>query len=309
MTCEHVIQKEIIEKEPIEFEIFYFYENYSKRFSFKKSERFIKEYMSDFNIDVTLIEIKADEIPAILFLEPDYDNKNYKRYINSEIIIHQFPRGFEQCVSQGKIINIQNKKIVHESSSESGSSGSPIILKNNPADTISFKNKPVKPVVIGIHKAGNKGNHLNYGNLIFDVIKDVEKIKNVDYILEENVNGGFNFTAHTTTVSKTIDSRKYNRYPYEILLKKSNEKVVNLSIKNIEDNISFSKRIENKNFEKVFNDFDFHIYYLECNENNDHLIITSSNDRSFQHQLDKKKESNENYIIAQVSVEVPKKKN
>ena len=55
ITCEHVIQKEIIESEPIKLKILYFYENYLKSFSFNKSQRFIKEYRTDFNIDVTIV--------------------------------------------------------------------------------------------------------------------------------------------------------------------------------------------------------------------------------------------------------------
>ena len=175
MTCEHVIQKEIIEEEPIEFDIVYFYEKYSKKFKFKKSQRFTKEYMSDYNIDITIVEIKLNEIPVILFLEPDYNINNYQKYLNNEIIVHQYPQALEQCASQGKIIKIYNKEITHESSTEQGSSGSPIVIKN-------------QIEVIGVHKSGSEENKLNCGNLIIDVIKDVEKIRDVDYILEEDIN-------------------------------------------------------------------------------------------------------------------------
>ena len=297
MTFEQVIQKEIIEREPIQFKMVYFYEKYSMNFSFNKSERFIKEYMTDFNIDATIIEIKPNEIPVNLFLEPDYNIKNPKRYINDEIIIHQYPSEYEQCVSQGKILNINNREIVHESSTEPGSSGSPIILKNK--DEV---------MVIGIHKGGDKDTLLNYGNIIIDVIKDVEKIKNVDYILEENINKGFNFTAQKVTKSKTTNSAKYNRYPYEIILTKINEKSTNLSITNVEYNISFTK-ILNENISKASENFDKHIYFLDCNENNDYIKISSykGND-PFEHILYKKKESKENYIIAKVFVEIPKRK-
>ena len=297
MTCEHVIQKEIIKRDLIEFEMVYFYEKYSMNFSFNKSERFIKEYMTDFNIDVTLIEIKPNEIPVNLFLEPDYNIKNPKRYINDEIIIHQYPSGYDQCVSQGKILNINNRQIVHESSTEPGSSGSPIILKNK--DDV---------MVIGIHKGGDKTTLLNYGNIIIDVIKDVEKIKNVDYILEENINRGFNFTAQEVSKLKTINSTKYNIYPYEILLKKINEKSTNLSITNVEGNISFVK-ILNENIGEASEKFDKHIYFLDYNENNDYIKISSFKGYDpFEHLLYKKKENNENYIIAKVFVEVPKRK-
>ena len=65
---------------------FLFFAYYLKSFSFNKSQRFIKEYRTDFNIDVTIVEIKPDEIPVILFLEPDYNINNYKNYEKSDII-------------------------------------------------------------------------------------------------------------------------------------------------------------------------------------------------------------------------------
>ena len=293
MTCEHVIQKEIIEEEPIEFDIVYFYEKYSKKFKFKKSERFIKEYRSDYNIDITIVEIKPNEIPVILFLEPDYNINNYQKYLNNEIIVHQYPKGLEQCVSQGKIIKINNKEITHESSTEPGSSGSPIVIKN-------------QIEVIGVHKSGNEEDKMNFGNLIIDVIKDVEKIRDVDYILEEGINKN-NYTAQKVTIIKTGDSRKYTNYPYEILLKKLNEKMIDFSVTNTENNIKYSKRINYNNLGKKFEQFDYEIYYFNINENNNFLIITLNNKQIYQ--LDKANESKENYIIAKVSVEVPRNKN
>ena len=293
MTCEHVIQKEIIEEEPIEFDIVYFYEKYSKKFKFKKSQRFTKEYMSDYNIDITIVEIKPNEIPVILFLEPDYNINNYQKYLNNEIIVHHYPQALEQCVSQGKIIKINNKEITHESSTEQGSSGSPIVIKN-------------QIEVIGVHKSGSEENKLNCGNLIIDVIKDVEKIRDVDYILEEDINK-YNYTAQKVTIIKTGNSRKYTKYPYEILLKKLNEKMIDFSVTNAENNIKYSKRVKYKNLQKKFEEFDYEIYYYNINEINNFLIIELNNKQIYQ--LDKANESKENYIIAKVSVEVSKNTN
>lgn len=62
--------------------------------------------MLDYNIHITIVEIKPNEIPIILILELDYNIYNYQKYLNNEIIVHQYPQGLEQCVSQGKIIKI-----------------------------------------------------------------------------------------------------------------------------------------------------------------------------------------------------------
>ena len=63
-------------------------------------------------------------------------------YINKEIYIVQYPKGNKLSYSEGKIININNNELIHDASTTSGSSGSPILIKN----TIE---------VIGIHKQGS----------------------------------------------------------------------------------------------------------------------------------------------------------
>lgn len=77
--------------------------------------------------------------------------------------------------------------------------------------------------------------------MIIDVIKDVIKIRDVDYILEED--NKYNYTPQKVTIIKTGDSRKFTKYTYEILLKKLNEKVIDFSVTNTENNIKYSKRI------------------------------------------------------------------
>ena len=71
-------------------------------------------------------------------------NVNNIDYINQKIYIPQYPEGNKLSVSEGKIIkiNIENDELVYDASTKSGSSGSPILLK----DTTE---------IIGIHKQGN----------------------------------------------------------------------------------------------------------------------------------------------------------
>ena len=90
---------------------------------------------------MTIIEIKIeDKIKDKYFLLPNINNNI--EYINKEIYIVQYPKGNKLSYSEGKIININNNELIHDASTTSGSSGSPILIKN----TIE---------VIGIHKQGS----------------------------------------------------------------------------------------------------------------------------------------------------------
>ena len=92
-------------------------------------------------MDVTIIEIKIeDKIKDKYFLLPNINNNI--EYINKEIYIVQYPKGNKLSYSEGKIININNNELIHDASTTSGSSCSPILIKN----TIE---------VIGIHKQGS----------------------------------------------------------------------------------------------------------------------------------------------------------
>ena len=90
---------------------------------------------------MTIIEIKIeDKIKDKYFLLPNINNNI--EYINKDIYIIQYPEGNKLSYSEDKIININNNELIHDASTTSGSSGSPILIKN----TIE---------VIGIHKQGS----------------------------------------------------------------------------------------------------------------------------------------------------------
>ena len=289
MTCEHVIQKEIINENKIDFTIKYYYEEYTKKFSFNKKQRFIKEYKTNFDLDITIVEIKNNEIPIILFLEPDYDNiKNINSYLNKDIIIHQFPLGLEQCISEGRIKTILNNKktLVYDSSTEGGSSGSPILLKNQIG-------------IIAVHNGGDENIKKNVADIIIDVIHDVENIKEVDYIQEKDKNEDFeNFTFQDVVIVKTDDSRQYTKNPYEILLKKINEKMISISVKNTQNNIIYSSNILYSNLTKTLEKYDYYIYQANINEINPYLFIKFED----MLKLEKKDKNNMNYIIANIKI-------
>ena len=150
MTNEHIITKDIIKNtEKIKF----YYDNESKikEIILNNGERYIKEF-TDYNLDIIVIEILSkDKIDEGYFLLLCIDYMfNYEGLINKEITVIQYPRG-KLSYSNGIIKEIKNNEITHLASTEPGSSGSPIFIK----DTIK---------VIGIHKSGTVDNKKNYAD-------------------------------------------------------------------------------------------------------------------------------------------------
>lgn len=162
MTCEHVIKKELInQKATISFS--YDNEKKNKEIILDKDKRIIMDF-KDLEIDATLIQIlKDDNINDGYFLFPEIcymDNLN--RLINKKIQIPQFPLAGKLSYSEGNLKNIDNFELIHNCSTESCSSGSPLILQ----DSIN---------IIGIHKSSDSRRKENYADSIapiFDFIQD-----------------------------------------------------------------------------------------------------------------------------------------
>ena len=144
MTNEHVITKKCI-KDRIKIEVYYNYEDEKIEISLNPEERFIKDFR-DYSIDATVIQIlPEDNIQNDYFLLPFKDYMDdYERFKDEDITIIQYPKG-KMNYSNGQIIGLTGKtkyEFSYNASTDEGSSGSPIILKDT-------KN------VIGIHKEGN----------------------------------------------------------------------------------------------------------------------------------------------------------
>ena len=136
LSNEHVITKELIEFKAI-IDIVY-NETEWKKIKLDKIKRFI---LYNKKMDITIIQILEDDnIKEDYFLLPNIDNINY---INKDIYILQFPEGKNLSRSKGTIININEYELIHNASTESGSSGAPILLNNTTK-------------VVGIHKQGDK---------------------------------------------------------------------------------------------------------------------------------------------------------
>ena len=177
MTNEHVITKEMIE-EKVLIEIQYDNEKKIKIIELNPYERTIEEF-TYMDIDLTAIEIlPTDKIKNEYFLLPSiYYMNNYKKLKNEEITIIQYPKGI-LSLSNGKIEKINHYTFSHSASTEHGSSGSPIFLK----DTTK---------VIGIHKSASNDEPDNKGNFIgpiYNYFKNLPKYKDKKIIAINNNN-------------------------------------------------------------------------------------------------------------------------
>jgi hypothetical protein len=118
-----------------------------------------KAYTNE-SYDVTIIEIKEkDKINEKSFFDLDrqiFEENSDEIFRNTQIYLLHYPKGIEMETSNGviKSISIDNQEIQHLCDTSGGSSGSPIINKDN------FK-------VIGIHKGGAEGaKNYNLGTLL-----------------------------------------------------------------------------------------------------------------------------------------------
>lgn len=166
MTNAHVITKEMItNQEKIKIK----YDNETKEINLElnEKERIIFCFMA-FGIDITIIEIipKDGIKDKTYFLNPNTDN-NYEEFIGKNIQIIQFPDGKKLSKSEQKITERFTKidyMFYHNASTIEGSSGSPIILKDDDK-------------VLGIHKGGIRGKKKNVGIFIGKILDKIKEYK------------------------------------------------------------------------------------------------------------------------------------
>ena len=206
MTNEHVVTKSMIENENT---IKVYYDNEKKKIEIKlnPNERII-EIFTYLDIDLSVVEILfKDGISTQFFLLPSIDYKNnYDELINENIDIIQYPNG-ELSFSNGKIKKINGFEFSYSASTDYGSSGSPIFLKNTAK-------------VIGIHKKRDLIMPLNIGNFIgpaYRYFKDLPKYKYksdkqifYNFYMVDNISNNFQ------TIKKNyFQPRKENKYFYK----------------------------------------------------------------------------------------------
>ena len=175
ITCDHVLKEEDL---LLEKEIKLKNNEYVKKIRIDKT----RLIYNDQNYDITIIEIKKnDGFDLNSMLEIDYDNFHNKDlntlYKDQSIILVHYPLGSEASISNDVIKNIDsnNIRIFHQSATEHGSSGSPII-----------NSKTLK--VIGLHIGKHKDLNINLGTLLKKPIEDFydQYLNNNDKILNED---------------------------------------------------------------------------------------------------------------------------
>ena len=178
MTNYHVINPGV-EKENIEIEI---HNNKKMKLKFEnRKTKYLKRPE-----DIAMIEIKeSDEIyKYISFLDYDLNctKSRYSKYKGQDVFSIEHPYGEDASSASGTIVEVYENTFDHNISTDSGSSGCPIILLTNNINLLQ---------VIGIHKEGDKIHNINGGTFIGEIfdkdllIKNVNKEKNKNYIIAE----------------------------------------------------------------------------------------------------------------------------
>ena len=164
-------------------------------------DRYIKTFMNT-NLDISVIQIlPSDTIEDSYFLLAE-DKIDKKELVNESIYVPQYPEGESLKQTKGQIKDVNDKnEIIHLASTNHGSSGSPIFLKD------SIK-------VLGIHKEGNIEGTENYADFIypiFDIIKNDLKSKNLEPINNEKIKKD-NENTKNLMVENMIDDGKAKIY-------------------------------------------------------------------------------------------------
>ena len=173
-TNNHILNKANIEiGKKINFECFLRKSKFSQSYNAIKKEIEITEKRQVFTnkgLDYTCIELfESDGIIDYFKIDSKLFKNDKNNLKDNDIFILQFPNGNDLSFSYGKIKLLKDNKLIHNASTNKGSSGSPIIRRS--------KNN----YIIGLHCGGvkNNKNEIKY-NLatLFDSI--------LDNIIEQN---------------------------------------------------------------------------------------------------------------------------
>ena len=122
-------------------------------------------------LDFTCVEIyDNDNIKKFFVINHQILNYNINIFINKDIFILQFPNGEDLSFSEGKILSIYDENyFTHNCSTLKGSSGSPIILRED-------------STIIGLHHSSfNKmeNNNIKSYNLSTSILSIIKYILNI----------------------------------------------------------------------------------------------------------------------------------
>ena len=119
----------ILNKSSIEIDNIIKFEDYKKEKEIKILKN--RKVYTNEELDYTCIQIlNSDDINHFFKIDPNIFKYNRQNIKNTEIFILQYPNGNDISFSNGKILTLDDyNKIHHSASTESGSSGSPIIRR------------------------------------------------------------------------------------------------------------------------------------------------------------------------------------
>ena len=165
ITNYHVISQDLIDsKEYISIQL----ENkIVRKIKLEAEKRFIKCFKRPKDIAIIEIIVNDDIINMdILFLSYDLNYlSGYSQYHNADIFILQHPLGKETEFAPGKITVIEGYEFKHSEETDSGSSGSPVILYGNYEDL----------KVIEIYKEYEKKDNQGIGTFIGEIGEFLKK--------------------------------------------------------------------------------------------------------------------------------------
>ena len=156
----HVISDDMINSKQT-LEIYLEHINEKREIQLDNEKRFIKCFPKP--VDITIIEIlETDNLKdKVKFLKREnFHGKEYESYLSKDIIIFHHPKGEDAVCSKGKIIKIDDYKFYHTAFTNSGSSGSAILLENG------YK-------IIGIHCGKRIIDNINFGIFIGKLIDEI----------------------------------------------------------------------------------------------------------------------------------------
>jgi len=269
-----VINKDIIESNNNKILFTLYDDNYNRVLNLDESRL---TYFSK-NIDIAIIEImNTDDIKYFLELDSGiFKEKSEEFYKNKSIYNISYPKNEQASVSYGLLKEVKNYHMLHMCSTDSGSSGSPILnLKNNR--------------VIGLH-IGSFDISSNIGiflkKIIFDFIQN-----NINYF-----NSNINNNSNSILSFRSIKSNEISS------VKPSN--AVNIIERSISHpNLFYNKTKKNNTIEirllALKEDINNKIYFLnkskEINENSVEVYINNEKTKNFKKYI--KPEEERIYII------------
>ena len=224
MTCNHVLEEKNYD-EINEINLFLNDEEEVKVIDLTVER---KTYFNKVN-DITLIQL-IDDDNINNFLE--LDNKLKKAYKDSSIYVIQYPNGKKATVSYGLLREINDYDMKHQCSTESGSSGSPILnLETNK--------------VIGIHKSAdsNTMHNFNYGTFLRELLNQIvfKAKKNSININELNINKSESWLHIFEQTINNYDNEKLKKK-----MEKKNKKIEEEINEIVKNKIWEIKRLHNK---------------------------------------------------------------